>query len=117
MPKSTDFKRVVKLGLALPGVEEGISWGAPALKVKGRMFACVPTNRSAEPASIVVRLSFVERDIRVAAEPETYYLKPHYKDYPCVLARLGRLDDDELRDLLETGLKFVQSTIASRRRR
>jgi hypothetical protein len=40
---------VRKIGLALPSVEEGTAYGAPALKVRGKLMACVPTHRSAEP--------------------------------------------------------------------
>jgi hypothetical protein len=112
-PRSTanpPFDRVRRLGVALSDVEEGTSFGAPALKTKGRMFACIPTHTSAEPDSIAVRMSFTERDLRLAAEPDIYYLKPHYEGYPCVLARVKLMDDDSLSDLLETGWLFVRST-------
>jgi hypothetical protein len=104
------FARVRRLGLELADVEEATSWGAPALKVRGKMFACVPTNKQAEPESVVFRLSFVERDLRLDAEPDNYYLKPHYVNYPCVLARVKRLSDGALKELLETSWRFVQTT-------
>ena len=111
-PRTTKdyFARVRRLGLQLADVEEGTSWGAPALKVRGKMFACVPTNKQAEPESVVFRLSFVERDLRLDAEPDHYYLKPHYVNYPCVLARVKRLSDGALKELLETSWRFVQTT-------
>ena len=41
MPKSTiSFDTVRKIGLALPGVEESTAYGAPALKVRGKLLAC-----------------------------------------------------------------------------
>jgi hypothetical protein len=44
MPRSTiDFDIVKKIGLTLPCVEASTAWGAPALKVRGKMLACVPT--------------------------------------------------------------------------
>jgi hypothetical protein len=104
------FDRVRRLGLRLPDVEEATSWGAPALKVRGKMFACIPTNKQAEPESVVFRLSFTERDLRLDAEPDHYYLKPHYVNYPCVLARVKRLSDAALKELLETSWRFVQTT-------
>ena len=104
------FARVRRLGLKLADVEEGTSWGSPALTVRGKMFACVPTNKQAEPESVVFRLSFVERDLRLDAEPNHYYLKPHYVNYPCVLARVRRLSDGALKELLETSWRFVQTT-------
>ena len=120
--KADIFRRVRRFGLALPNVEEGTSFGAPALKVGGTMFACIPTNKQAEPDSIVVRLSFTERDLRLSFAPAIYYVKPHYEGYTCVLARVKLLEDDALKELLETSWHFVQSTKgakkqASRRKR
>ena len=104
------FERVRRLGVKLPDVEEATSWGVPALKVRGKMFACIPTNRQAEPESVVFRLSFAERDLRLDAEPNHYYLKPHYVNYPCVLVRVKGLSDAALKELLETSWRFAQTT-------
>ena len=53
-----NFDTVRKIGLALPGVEESTAYGSPALKVHGKLLACVPSHRSAEPGSLVVRSDF-----------------------------------------------------------
>jgi hypothetical protein len=106
---------VERLGLALPGVETGKSWGSPALKIRGTMFACVPTNKSAERNSVVVRLDFPQRDELLAAEPEVYYLKEHYVNYPCVLARLGKIHPDALRDLVGMAWTYVNAKAPRRR--
>ena len=111
------FARVRRLGLVLPDVEESTSFGAPALKVRGTMFTCIPTNKSAEADSLLVRLSFTERDLRLSFAPTIYYLKPHYEGYACVLARVKLLDDDGLKELLETSWQFVRSTKATKARR
>jgi hypothetical protein len=108
------FDTVRELGLALAGVEEGTSYGAPALKVGGKMFACVPTNRSAEPHSLVLRLDFTDRDYLITSDPEVYYLTSHYVGYPCVLARLELIRRDALREALEISRDFV---MAKRKRR
>ena len=50
------FDTVKKLGLALPDVVSGTAYGSPALKLGGRLLACVPANKSAEANSLVVRL-------------------------------------------------------------
>jgi len=42
---TVNFDTVRKIGLALPGVEASTAWGAPALKVRGKLMACVPTSR------------------------------------------------------------------------
>ena len=50
MPRKTiSFDTVLKMGLALPDVEEGTTYGASSLKVRGKMFACPAIHRSAEP--------------------------------------------------------------------
>jgi hypothetical protein len=107
--KTTGFARVRTLGRALPGSEEGTAWGSPALKIDGQMYACLATNKAAEPNTLAVRMEFAQRDELLAADPDTYYLKEHYVDYPCVLVRLARIPDDALRDLLRMGYEFVRA--------
>ena len=74
--KRMTIAAAMKMGAVLPDVERTTTWGAPTLKVRGKM---------------------------------TYYLKPHYEDYPCVLARLSRIQPDALRDLLRMGWEFARS--------
>ena len=107
--KAITFDTVRELGLALPNVEEGTTYGSPSLKVGGKMFACIPVHRSAEPNSLAVRIDFEQRDELLAAEPATYYLKDHYVNYPVVLVRLSRINRDALRDLLLMAWRFVSA--------
>src|SRR6266550_136178 len=114
--KGTSFDRVEKLTANLPGVEVSTYFGKPALKLDGQMIACMASHKSAEPNTLVVRVDFLERDLRIANEPDLYYLKPHYVNYPCVLTRLSRVSDSALRDLLESGYRFVLKKKPSRAR-
>lgn len=114
--KSTAFSRVEKCAAKLPGVESSTYFGKPALKLDGQMIACMTSHKSAEPNTLVVRVDFLERDLRIANEPEVYYLKPHYTNYPCVLTRLSRVSDSALKDLLEAGYRFVAKTKPPRAR-
>lgn len=100
---------VREIGLALPDVEEGTTYGTPALKVRGQMFACIPSHRSAEPDSLAVRIPFEQRDELLDAEPDTYYVKEHYQNYAVVLVRLARVHPDALRDLLRGAHQFILS--------
>jgi hypothetical protein len=114
MPRSTtNFDTVRKIGLALPGVEESTAYGSPALKVHGKLLACVPAHRSAEPGSLAVRVDFDDRAELLAADPDVYYVTDHYLNYTAVLVRLSRVTPDVLRDLLGMAHKFV----TARRRR
>jgi hypothetical protein len=117
MPTSTiNFDTVRKIALALPGVEEGTAYGVPALKVHGKLLACVPANRSAEPASLVVRVDFDQRAELIATDPDVYYLTDHYVGYDAVLVRLSRVNPDVLRGLLSMAYKFVTRKAARRSR-
>ena len=102
-----NFDTVRKIGLALPGVEESTAYGSPALKVHGKLLACVPSHRSAEPGSLVVRIDFDDRAELLAADPDVYYVTDHYLNYTSVLVRLSRVTPDVLRDLLGMAHKFV----------
>jgi hypothetical protein len=108
------FDLVRKFGLSLADVEESTMFGTPALKVRGKMFACIASHKSAEPGTLVVRMDFGQRDELIATDPSTYYLTDHYVGYSTVLVRLSRVHPDALRDLLLSAWRFIS---ASDRRR
>ena len=109
MPHSNGFENVEKIARTLPGVEVSTAWGQPALKVRGKMFACLASHKSAEPNTLVVRMDFAHRDALIDQEPATYYLKEHYMGYPCVLVRLSRVLPDALRDLIIGAHRYVSA--------
>jgi len=109
-PAPVTFDTVRTLGLGLPGAEEGTTYGTPALKVRGKMFACLASHKSAEPNTLAVKIDFERRDELIAADPDTYYLKDHYLEYPVVLVRLNRVHPDALRDLLLIGWRHALRT-------
>jgi len=110
------FETVRSIGLALPDVEEGTMYGVPALKLRGKLLACMTSHKSAEPNSLAVRLSFEQRDAMIADAPDTYYLKPHYVGYPVVLVRLSMIGREALRDLLHAACREVGASAPRRRR-
>ena len=101
------FAAVAAIGRALPDVEVTTAWGQPALKVRGKMFVCVASHKSAEPNSLIVTMAFADRDALVEEDPATYYLKEHYLNHPCVLVRLRYIRLDALRDLVVGAHRFV----------
>ena len=113
--KRDSLTRVRSIAMKLPDVEEGTTFGYPAFKVGGKAFAWFPKKKEVEPGSLGVRMSFLERDFRVAKTPAVYYVTPHYKDYTSVLARVDVISDDDLRGLLESGYEFMLSTAKRRR--
>jgi len=95
-------------------VEESTAYGQPALKVHGKLLACIPANRSAEPGSLAVRVDFDDRAELLAADPDVYYVTDHYVGYTAVLVRLSRVNHGMLRDLLGMAYKFVTRNAAPR---
>ena len=92
------------MALALPQVEEAIAYGKPAYKAFGKFL----TRLRREDASIVlVGVTFDEREMLMEAEPETFHITPHYKDYPSVLARIATVDPDTVRNLLRRRWRAV----------
>jgi hypothetical protein len=114
MPRGGSFKRVESIGCTLPDVEVSTTWGQPTLKVRGEMFACMAANKSAEPNTLVVMMDFADRDALIEEDPDTYYLKEHYLNYPCVLVRLSHVRADALRDLITGAHRFVSTRIGKR---
>jgi hypothetical protein len=115
MPRSSSFKTVESVGRTLPDVEVTTAWGQPALKVRGKMFVCIASHKSAEPNTLVVMMDFADRDALVEDDPGTYYLKEHYLNYPCVLVRLSRVRADALRDLITGAHRFVSAKVRRKR--
>jgi hypothetical protein len=106
MPRDS-LARVRALTKKLPSVEEGTTFGFPAFKVDGKLFAWFPKKKEVEPGSLGVRMSILEREYRIAGNPGAYYVTPHYKDYDSVLVRADELSDAALRELLESGHEYI----------
>ena len=112
--KGESFDRVRDLGRALTGVEEGTMYGSPALKLRGKMLACVATNKAADPDSLVVQVGFVNRDLLIAKDPSVYYVRKHYAPYPVVVVRMNRIKRDDLEELLGMSYRYMSSEKKSR---
>lgn len=86
-----------RIALAFPNVEEGTSYGTPALKVKGKLFVRLRE----DPDSLVIKMPFDQRAELMAADPETYYITDHYRDYQWMLVRLSKVHADAVQELLK----------------
>ena len=105
--KKIDFDTVRRIALELPDVEESTAYGSPAFKVRGQLLAGIPVNKSAEPGSLGVRIDFEQRAELLSGAPDVYYITDHYANYPAVLVRLSRIQEDALRDLLRASWRFA----------
>lgn len=91
------YKTVCEIALAYPGVEEGTSYGTPALRVAGKFFARLREDGE----TLVVKISEHERDLLMTINPEVYYITEHYRNYGAVLVRLARIEWEDLSDVIE----------------
>ncbi len=85
-----------RVASALPGLQEGTSYGTPAWRHKGKLLARLHQDGQ----SLMLKVGFETREHLVHADPETFFVTDHYRDYPSVLARLDRLSAADLRKLL-----------------
>jgi hypothetical protein len=95
-----DWETVREIARRLPEGEEYTSLGQPAFRVRGKLFAWLSPKRESLGV-LVVRVDPDEKRLLLESNPDTYYVTPHYEDYPCVLVRLERIGRDELRERIE----------------
>ena len=106
--QAIDFETVRSIGAALPDVKDASSSRGTALKLKGKLLACKAINKSAEPNSLMVRISLDRREALLAQKADTYYLTDHYRPYPAILVRLSRIRRPALKELLTESWEFVR---------
>src|SRR5687768_15146293 len=90
------FAEVCELALRLSDVEEGTSYGTPALKVRGKLVARLKEDGE----TLVLRTTFADRDRLLAAAPDVFYVTDHYLKYPWILVRLPRVERPFLSELI-----------------
>jgi hypothetical protein len=94
--KPVSFETVRRFLLALPGVDEGPCYGTPGFRVRGKLL--VRFREDGE--TLAVKCGDDERDLRMQADPESFFTTDHYRGYPTVLVRLASVDPSDLRDVL-----------------
>jgi hypothetical protein len=90
----TDVRSVA---LGLPGTEEATSYGTPAFRVRGKLFARLHQDGE----SLVVRADFAQRELLVQADPSCFFVTDHYRNHPWVLVRLASVSRAGLNEVLE----------------
>jgi hypothetical protein len=98
-----DFDVVKQIAHEFPGVEDSTSYGTPALKVKGTFLLRLREDGE----TLALRTTFLERDLLLRADPETYFVTDHYVNYPFILVRMALIGREELRDRLEHAWRHV----------
>src|ERR1700732_2569302 len=77
------FDDIREVAHALPGVVDGTSYGTPALKVGGKLFA----RQHQSGDCVVLRCALLDREILMQSAPDAFFITDHYRDYPWILLR------------------------------
>ena len=88
--------RELALSLALPHVEDAVSWGRPNLKAHGKMW----TWWSPMIDAAVFKGSIDEREMLMSVDPEMFVMHDHYRASHVILVAKGRVDPDWARQRL-----------------
>ena len=94
---SPPIERARAVILDFPGVEEGTSYGTPGFKAFGKFLA----RMKEDGETLVVRCGFIERDLRIEHDPETFFITDHYRSYPALLIRMKRVRIADLHHIIE----------------
>jgi len=78
-------------------VSKGPSYGTPGFRVRKRFLARLWEDGE----TLVVKCGDEERDFRMQADPNTFFITDHYRGYPTVLIRMTKVRPDDLREVLE----------------
>jgi predicted DNA-binding protein (MmcQ/YjbR family) len=104
-------KRVRKLSMALPGVQEVQAWGEPTFRWKNRMFAMFasPGTRHGDGRTAVwIKTPAEYRDMLVSKFPKRYFNPPYMAADGWVGAYLDEHTDwQEIEDLIVDGHRLL----------
>jgi hypothetical protein len=97
------YDEIERFAVTLPETVVAASYGgSPAVKVNKR-WLCQLSEKRSDPTGEVLILRVAdlgEKEALLASDPAVFFTSAHYDGYPTVLVRLGRVDDDEIRELL-----------------
>lgn len=82
--------RALALSLNLPEVTVDYPWGHESLKAHGKLWCYWSMYEDAA----VFKAERDEREALMQADPDTFFLHPHYAPHRLVLVRAGRIDPD-----------------------
>jgi hypothetical protein len=98
------YQRYLAIALKLPGAEAGMAYGTPSVRIAGKIFS---RWRTEAEGGLAIRCDFLDRQILLQADPDTFFLTDHYRDYPMVLVRLDRISAKALTDLAQRAWRLV----------
>jgi hypothetical protein len=103
------FDDVRSIALAWPEVEDGTSYGTPALKVRKKMLVRLKEDGD---SLVMPGVPPDERDMLAESQPKLFYFTEHYRDYPMVLIRLSKAKRGAVEPLLRRRWQALASKAA-----
>ena len=103
------FDDVRKIALAWPEVEDGTSYGTPALKVRKKMLTRL---REDNDSLVMPGVPIDEREMLIERHPKVFYFTDHYRDYPMVLIHLSKAKRPHVEPLLRRRWRELASKAA-----
>ena len=94
-----DWETVRAIAGPFPGAEESTTYGKPAFKVDGRLFAWISPDRNADDA-LAVRVDPGEKELLLESSG-AYFQTPHYDGHPILLIRLEHISRAQLEERIE----------------
>nr|WP_233285268.1 MmcQ/YjbR family DNA-binding protein [Bradyrhizobium acaciae] len=94
-----------------PEVEDGSSYGTPALKVREKMLVRLKEDGD---SLVMPGVPPDERDMLVETQPKLFYFTDHYRDYPIVLIRHAKAKRQTVEPLLRRHWRSLASKKAVR---
>ena len=110
-----DWPQVFAFARALPGAEEGVYYGHPAVKAasNGRVFVTA----SREAGSFVLHIDRDHKAMLLDIDPDRFWQTPHFANWPALLVKYGRHEDALVSDWIARALELAAARPAARSRK
>jgi hypothetical protein len=107
------FRRVNKIAasMGLEGLEQGTSYGTPALKAGGKLLV-----RVKDAETLVFMCPHDEKAMLMQADPAVFFETPHYTGYPAVLLHLRAASDKTIAARIEAAYRMQTAKRRPKRR-
>jgi hypothetical protein len=98
----------------LPEAKQDPPGGREVVRVCGTVLAYPACNARSKPPNaaedevfVIVKVDRDDREALLHQDPDTFFVTPHYRDYPGVIVRLATVQPDQLRELLVDAWRMV----------
>ena len=103
------FDDIRRIALIWPEVEDGTSYGTPALKVRKKMLVRLKEDGD---SLVMPGVPQDEREMLIESQPKIFYFTDHYRDYPMVLILLSKAKRSHVEALLRRHWRTLASKAA-----